>query len=454
MKHSILANVISLLLCVSAGAQTTRHITLDEAVQLSLTSSKSLRLSAARVAEAEASRKESLERRLPDVSIQATYMRLLNTDAEIKLKLGNNNSTGTGTGQTESGGSTATPQNVVYGLANVSLPVFAGFKVQSGIESAKFLAQASRLDAVKDRQEVILNTTAAYVNLYKAREAVRLVQQNLEGAQARVREFSSLEQNGLLPRNDLLKGELQQSNIELALLDAQNNLRITTINMNLMLGLTEETLLEPEEIFEASADSRTLNDWEALALSNRSDIQALGYRAQAAEQGIRYAKSDLYPSVALTAGYIGAYVENVLTVKDALNAGLGLRYSPSSFWKTGTKIAEARARLQQVQANEAMLGDVIRIQVAQAYEAYLLAAKKIDVYSKASEQAAENYRIINNKYKAQLASATDLLDADVARLGAQLNLSNSHADATLAYQRLLQAAGIISEARQANSSSK
>ena len=380
-----------------------------------------------------------MERRLPDISIQASYLRLLNTDAEIKIKLNNNSSNSGGT--TENGASTATPQNVIYGLANVDLPLFSGFKIQSGIESAKYLAAAARLDAVKDRQDVIINTTSAYVNLYKSREAVRLVQQNLEGARARVRDFTNLEQNGLLARNDLLKGELQQSNVELTLLDAQNNLRITTINMNLMLGLSEETILDPDATFEASADNRTMQEWEDLSLKSRSDLQALGLRARSAEQGIRFAKSDLYPSLALTGGYIGAYIENVLTIKDALNAGLGLRYSPSAFWKTGSKIAQARSRMEQVQANEAILTDAIRIQVAQTYEAYLLSAKKIDVYAKASEQAQENYRIINNKYGAQLATATDLLDADILRLQAELNETNSRADAALAYQRLLQVIG-------------
>ena len=449
MKHKFFATIAALTVAFGATAQTERHISLDEAVRLSLSASNSLRLSRARITEATSSYQEAVQRRLPNVDISGSYLRILNTDAEVKLKLGNNSSTGgssSGSSGTESGGSSsASPQNVVYGLANVSLPIFTGYKIQSGIESAKFLEAASKLDIIKDRQDIVINTTSAYINLYKATEAVRIVRQNLTSAQARVKDFANLEQNGLLARNDLLKAQLQQSNIELSLLDAENSLTVTNINMALMLGLPEDTRLQPDETFDASADSHTLSEWEEIAIRQRSDLQSLGLRAKSAEQGIRYAKSDYYPSVALTAGYIGAYVENVLTVKDAINAGVGVRYSPLSFVRAGSGVATAKARLEEVHANEALLTDAIRLQIAQAYQGYLLSAKKIDVYAKAVEQSEENYRIINNKYGAQLATATEVLDADVAQLQSRLNYAFSKADASLAYQRLLQAAGAVNE---------
>ncbi len=441
------------LACITASLHAvaqpeTMHISLGEAIDKAIVASNTLKLSHARIIEATSTRREATQRRIPDVSISGNYMYILNTDAEVKLKLGQPSSgSGSGGGTSESGTSTASPKNVLYGMGTVSLPVFTGFKISSAIESAKYLETASKLDAVKDREDVILNTTAAYINLYKAGEAVRIVEQNLKSAQSRVKEYSNLEQNGLLARNDLLKAQLQQSNVELSLLDAQNNLRVTNINFNLMLGLPEETVLVPDSVFSGSTESRNLQDWEMLALQSRSDLQSLDYREKAAFQGIRSAKSDYYPSLAVSAGYIGAYIENVVTVKDALNAGVGIRYSPLSFVRVGSNVATAKAHLQTVQANKAILTDAVRVQVTQNYENFLLAEKKIDVYAKAVEQAEENYRIVNNKYQAQLATTTDVLDADVAQLQARLNYAFSKADASLAYQKLLQVAGIIGQGK-------
>ena len=61
------------------------------------------------------------------------------------------------------------------------------------------------------------------INLYKAKTAIGLVKENLEQAQQRVKDFTNIEKNGLLARNDLMKAELQASNVELALLDAETN---------------------------------------------------------------------------------------------------------------------------------------------------------------------------------------------------------------------------------------
>jgi len=438
-NNKLLLITAFLFQAIGSQAQEVRHLSLSEAIDLSLKASKQLKVTGAKLIQAKAAYTEAKERKLPDVSISGSYLRLAQPDLTLKLKLNN------------SSGSTSTEQSAppsvsqaAYGIANVSLPLFAGFKIQSGIESAKYLAEAAKLDADKDREDVIVNTIGAYSNLYKATAAVSLVNENLRQSIERVRELSNLEKNGLLARNDFLKSQLQQSNVELSLLDAENNLHITNENMNLMLGLAESTILVPDTSFDLIPSDRSVMEWEHLALQNRKDAAALANRAKAAEAGIRYAKSDYYPSLAVTGGYIGAYIENVVTIKDAVNAGVGFKYAPSSLWKTNTKVVEAKARLSELQANEAVLEDAIRLQTAQAYENYLLNQKKIDVYGVAVDQSAENYRIVHNKYQNNLATTTDLLDADVAQLQARLNYAFAKADAAVSYKKLLQISGLLS----------
>ncbi len=134
---------------------------------------------------------------------------------------------------------------------------------------------------------------------------------------------------------------------------------------------------------------------------------------------------------------------NLVTIKDALNAGIGLSYSPSSLWKAGTKVAGAKARLAETEASQGMLEDGIRLQVTQAYEAWMLSEKKIDVYEAAVAQAEENYRIVKNKNANALATTTELLDADMAQLEARLNHAFAKADAVAAYKKLMKVAGLL-----------
>jgi len=432
----------TLLLSAESKAQT-RVISLQEAIDLSLQNNKQLRLSQLAIAGAQNQLKEAQDRRLPDVNLSGAYLRMSHATVDLKVKLPESNSN-----NNESGTTPATAPDInqaTYGTASVSLPIFSGLRISYGIESAKYLLKASELDAAKDREDVVQNTVGAFINLYKAQQATHMVTENLESARQRVRDLSNLEANGLLARNDLLKAELQQSNIELTLLDAQNNLRLARLNMSLMLGLPANTMLETDTAF--ISQSLTFADknamaWEDLAFQHRSELAALDWRSKAANSSIKAAKGAYFPSLALTGGYTYAYVPNFITISNAMNAGLGLSYSPSAFWKAGTQVRTARLRAEELQVRKEQLTDAVRLQINQAYEQYQLSSNRINVYAKAVEQADENFRIVHNKFENSLATTTELLDADVARLQAQLNYSAAKADAVAAYYNLLHAAGI------------
>ena len=214
MKHNLKAitvffMVLGILSTQKLPAQdSARIITLKEAIDLSVTSSHLLKNNAAKIKEAMAAIAEATDRRLPDVTASASYL-YLPIKPKINLK-------------SDTSGRRGGPNvnQAMYGILNASLPLFAGGKIKYGIESAKYLQEATLLDAADNKQAVIINTINAFSNLYKAKAAVALVKENLDQSKQRVKDFSNLEKNGLIARNDLLKVSLQQSNIELTLLDA------------------------------------------------------------------------------------------------------------------------------------------------------------------------------------------------------------------------------------------
>jgi outer membrane protein TolC len=440
MKDKILIRIIVVIVVIFFAqlsmSQEKRMLTVKEAIDLSIKNSKQLKASKARIDAAVAQVKEAEDNRLPNFNVSGSYLRLSN--ANIDLKTQSNNSSG-GSGNTNPKISQA-----LYGIANLSYPIYAGGRIKYGIESAKYLEEAAKLDADNDKESVILNTMNAYANLYKAGVTIDVVRESLASSRQRDTAFSRLEQNGLLARNDLLKTALQTSNIELSLLDAENNWRLANINMNLMLGLPENTeLIIDTTTFQQDNSIKNIDEYEQLAIQNRKDVQALSFRKKAAGTAIKSAKTEGYPTVALTGGYIAAYVPNFITITNAINAGIGVQYNLASLWKTNTKLQQAKAREQELQANEEQLNDVIRLQVNQDYQNYLLSQKKIEVYQKALQQAAENFRITKNKYNNSLVTVTELLDADVALVQAKLNLSVSKADAIQAYNKLLYTTGLL-----------
>jgi len=420
-------------------AQDTKQLSLKEAIELGVKNSKQLKASASRTEQAGAALQEAQNNRLPNASISGSYLRLTTPEVSLKTK-----AFGSGADSTGGGGSPSVNQ-AMYGILNISLPVYSGGKIRYGIESAKYLQQAVMLDAENDKEAVILNIINAYINLYKAAVTVNVVRENLKQSLERDSVLSRLEQTGLLARNDLLKSELQSSNIELSVLDAENNRKIANVNMNLMLGLPEQTtLVTDSSTFEKNISLKNLEEYEQLALQNRKDVLALSFRRKAAITNISAIKAEMVPSVALTGGYIAADVPHLVTITNAVNIGVGLQYNLGSLWKTKAKIVQAQAREKEISANEAQLNDAVRLHVNQDYENYLLSQKKTEVYKKAVLQATENYRITKNKFDNNLVNTTDLLDANVALLQSNINLAVAKADVLLAYNRLLETAGLLS----------
>jgi outer membrane protein TolC len=430
----IFSGVLSPLL---SDAQDTKQLSLQEAIDLSVKNSKQLKASEARKVQADAALGEAKDNRLPNADISGSYLRLTRPDISLKTKAFD--------GGDSTGGGTPSVNQAMYGIANISFPIFTGGRIRYGIESAKYLQQAATLDVENDKEAVILNTINAYTNLYKAAVTVNVVKENLEQSQHRDSVFSRLEQNGLLARNDLLAAQLQTSNIELSVLDAENNRKIANVNMNLMLGLPETTfLIIDSSSFEKTISVKNLEDYEQLALQNRKDILALAFRKKAATSGIAAAKAEMYPSVALTAGYVAADIPHLLTITNAVTFGVGIKYNLGSLWKSKSTIKQAQARETEIAANQAQLDDAVRLHVNQDYENLLLSRKKIDVYKKAVLQATENYRITKNKYDNNLVNTSELLDANVSLLQSKINLAVAKADVLLAYNKLLETAGIIS----------
>ena len=422
------------LYSLNADAQQT--LSLHQAIDMSIKNSNQLKVSKAKIDMATANLIAANNNSLPNFNVSAAYLRLLQPNIDLAYKSGN------AQGGTQPA-ATPTVHQATYAIANLSYPIYAGGKIKYGIESAKYLQQAAMLDAENDKDAIALNAINAFINIYKAQLTVGILKKNLAAAQLRDSSFSRLEQNGIIPRNDLLKTELQTSSIELNLLEAQSNVELAAVNLNLMLGLKGNDIPALDTAGLSLINVQTFDDYQLKALQARRDIAALAIRKKAAETGIKSAKADGLPTIALTGGYIAAYVPKFITITNAINAGVGVQYNLSSLWKANSKLAEAKAREAELMADQQMLNDAIIYQVNQAYSTFTLSTKKIEVYTKAAAQAAENYRITKNKYDNSLVTVTELLDADVANQQALLNVTLAKADQVAAYNKLLQTAGIL-----------
>lgn len=230
----------------------------------------------------------------------------------------------------------------MYASANLSYPIYAGGRIKYGIQSAEYLVEASKLSAENDKEAIAYNISQAYNNLFKASQIIKVLEENLSASQKRDETFLKLENNGLMARNDRLKAQLQTSNIELQLLDAQNNYSIANINMDLLLGLPETTILKVDEDYiNEISENQPVSYYLSQALQHRKDLQALDYQRKAANLGTKAAKAENLPSLAITGGYVAADIPGFVTITNAINIGLGVSYNLDNLWKKNSSLLKS-----------------------------------------------------------------------------------------------------------------
>jgi len=374
--------------------------------------------------------------RYPDAKITGQYMRLTNADIDLKTQ--------SNTGTTNTGGTKPVNQ-LLLGQVNINLPLFSGFKLKNSIEASENLYQSELAAAQHSKEETALQVIEYYAALYKAQQTVTFLKESLKSSQQRVTDFTSLEQNGLIARNDLLKSQLQVSKIQLNLDESEKNVKKLNNYLVLLLKLSPETKLV---VSPSNIDPNLFSNLpkpEADAIENRKDRTALAYLNKASDSNIKVAKSGYYPSLALSAGYIALDLQNVITVQNAMNVGLGFSYNLSSLFKNGAEVKVAKSKAQEIQLEQAELTDAIKLEISNAKDDYELALKQDQVYAESVNQAVENYRIVKDKYDNGLSNTNDLLEADVEQLNAKINQANAKANVALKYYELLNTSGQLLE---------
>jgi outer membrane protein TolC len=431
------SNRVIILLMASIGsytyAQESTQLSLDEAIELGIQNSKSLKISQTKIEEATAQWIEAKNHRLPDFKLSASALLLANAKADIKILAPSN-----------SGNAMPTPNSAYYGSANFSLPIYAGGKINYGIKSAEFLLEASKLSSENDKNAIAFNIAQAYNNLYKTEQTILVLKENRKAAAERDKTFLNLEKNGVIARNDRLKANLQTSDIELKIVEAESDFDIVTIHMDLLLGLPENTKIQVDPNYiNTGLQSENVDYYLQQAMQNRKDLQVIDYQQKAANLGWKAAKAENLPQIALTAGYIAAEVPKILTLYNAANIGIGVQYNLSNIWKKNTNLLHAETQIKKMDYNQQLVLDQIKLEVNRDFNNYKLAGKKIAVFEKTVVQADENFRITKNKYNNGLETITNLLEADAAQISANVNLLNAKADAVLSYKKLEQTVGTL-----------
>ena len=413
-------------------AQNSSKLSLDEAIQKSLANSKAVKVSEAAVQSAELKTKSAKSNILPDLSISGQYQQILSKgDTKLKMQL----PTGVGSGMVN-----INPDHVLLGTAGVSMPIYAGGQIRTGIRQSNLALDLSKLQTESTKEDVVWQTINLYFGIYKTQKTLEVLNENLVRANQRVKDFQNFLDNGIIARNDYLRAKLQASNVQIAIEETTNTYENLNYRLNILMGESSNPAYDVID-----ANSLVLDQISNDNVSSRKDLQAVAKQTEIAEQSIKLAKAAYYPHLAFTGNYYAVDIDQVASMFNSLTIGLGLKYDLSSLYKTKHEVEYAKAKKVESEMQLEALKDKAKIEISEAHQKYTLAEKKNKVYIEAMEQAKENYRIVKDKYDNGLADTDLLLEADVQQLQAEINKVVGDADQALAAYEYLYTQGKLIE---------
>jgi len=435
-RFAIAIMVPGLMLSATASAQD-RTLTLDEAIKLGIQNSKVLKLSQSKIDQAVSKYNQAKDEVLPTGNASFAYNR-----AQIpanKLSFGPNESF-----------NLPTSANAYLGIVSLKETIFAGGKLKLAQQSTDLLTRVSRLDADRDKDEIAYDVISSFYNLYKVLQSKKVVEQNLKSIDEQIHQSQRFFDQGLVTKNDVLRFQLQRSNVELNGIDLESNRKVINYDLNILLGLPETTQINIDQIQDAGREIGPIGSYIDTAMANRQEVKQLVLQSKVAENNIKSIHANQLPTVAASAG--GYYVDvaaNPLPKSGSyitpITLGVTLSWNFSSLWTNKNKVTEAKIEREQVTINQGITADNIRKDVNRSYQGYEEAVSKIKLLQTSIDQAGENDKILQSKYKSNVASATDRADAETLLYQAQINLELAKADAGLAYYTLLKSTGKLNK---------
>jgi len=439
LKKKIVSGLALLLTIFSAEAQT-RTISLEEAVRLGVQNSKQLKLAQNKIDQAASQLEQAKDESLPTAKVSGGYSHALMLSRSFALPSSDGS---------EPKSMKFPFDNTLYqATLSVNEPIFAQHRYRYARESANLLIQSSKLDAEKDKDEIVYNVINAYINFYKIQQNQKIITQNLQDVEQKLTEIKKFENQGLATRNDVLRFQLQKSNIQLQQIELDNNRKVVNYNLNILLGLPENTVVQVQDVVYKLDMNDRPEVYMKQALQDRKEFSSLNYQDKLAEVNIKKVKDEKLPTVGIGGNlyYINpskALIPKSATYLAPFVVGVNASWDITGFFKNKNKLTEANLQKQEVTANRDLLTDQVKMDVNRSYIQYQQALEQIKVLNDAVVQATENERITESKYKNNLATTTDRIDAQTLLYQSRLNLELAKADATAAYYTLLKTTGHI-----------
>jgi outer membrane protein len=333
----------------------------------------------------------------------------------------------------------SSPWNYQAGLST-GIELFDGGRRFAELRAARADVDAAEANEVSQRFNIALEVKREYANILAARESEAAARAQLEQAEAQLRAAVARVQAGAATMSDSLRSLIQVGNARLALMTAQNNIRVASASLTRLVGTPFTVTANPADTLERmvfEVDSAAL---EALALQGPAVRQA-EMSLRAAGAGVAAARTSYLPTVDMSYNYSGSGTEPYrFTSGDQFRYGTSLRFSLNFplFNNFSREDQMLRARVARdnsaAQLRDARLA--AQQSFVQQFGALRTAEARIRIQQASVQAAEEDLRVMQQRYNLGASTLLDLLTSQSQLNQARADLIQARQDYRIARAQL------------------
>jgi Outer membrane protein len=430
-KVKLQSIIFLLLICVSSYAQesnTTKPYTLEKCKELALKNNVKSQNSTLSLEAAMQTKKEAFTKYFPSISTMGVGFKATDPMMSMELPLG------------EMIGNPEMPpismsmlKKGMIGVATVSQPVFAGGQIITGNKLAKIGVEASELQKTMSDDEVLLTVEQYFWQIVTIEEKVKTLTEAETLLNRAHEDVSNAYNAGMINKNELLKVELKQHELESNKLKINNGLKLSKMVLAQYVGVPYEYLELDAAVDETEINILQVRVDHQTALQQRTEYQLLNKSIEAGKMQVRMEVGKNLPTVAVGAGWNYMHFDKKSPMAMETDFGMGfvtVSVPITNWWGGSHAIKRQKINVQIAENDKRNAEEMLLIQMQQLWNELEEASLQIQLSEKAITSALENVRLNTDYYKAGTGLLTDLLDAQTALQQTR----DQHTEATANYR--------------------
>jgi len=327
----------------------------------------------------------------------------------------------------------------------VNQPIFTGGFNLASYRFAKLGVDLSKKTLETAKRDLVLQVRVGYFTILRAEKFLAVAGQQVTNFEAQLKVTQDFFDVGIVAKNDVLLAEVNLANAKQQLVKAANDLAAAKASFNMLLRREINTTFEVVDILAYKAFPLSFEQSLEEALRSRPEIKAAQLNIDQAKENVKIARSGFFPKISLTGNY-NRYsddpdVTGGIKSSDGWTVGALATFTVWNWGNTAFKVGENKVKVAQAEDSKNQVIDSITLEVKTDYLNMLVAEKNISTAEKAIEQAEENLRMTEERYKFQVSTQTDVVNAVTLLAQARTNYYGALSDFNIAKAQLERAMG-------------